>query len=748
MYWDESYSFTDHSVVKTPDVAYIHPAEVRSAFGWTDMFSEAPPEEATESALAKHQASVPRLPVPKLRETCELYLDSLVGILTAEEYISASSAVGKFLEPGGVGEQLQRLLEQRESTMAASNTAPSWLEPWWDDMYLYGRDPLPINVNYSFGLEAHPKGPGSPEMGQAWRASALLHAAGEIYLGIHKGTMSLDFEKGPGGTKAPLDMSQFLRVFGASRIPGNPRDTIQTYTTRRPTPADECSTTTEYVDMNPRHAVVLCRNRFFSLELLTEDGQLVPVDILHKGMRHILRVCEENPKGGPPVGLFTTMDRSAWASIRTDMVTTSPKNGVTLETIQSALLVVVLDAVTVSSRDELARVAIHGSGTNRWFDKHQLIVTKDGSVAVCLEHSVGDGTTTLSVFDDMWKRHSKMTCAATLDTPTTSPDKDGSRQADRPTAVLRELHWQMTGALDTAMRDAFEVFRASVKATRTSVLNFTTFGGNWIKQAKMSPDAFLQVAFQLTYYKMYGRNDATYESASTRSFLHGRTETVRSVTSVVSDFCHAVTTQPLFPQHARTTVPKPVELLRRAVDAHVTYMRRAKAAMGVDRHLLGLRLICQENSIELPDIFTDPSFTRSSKWRLSTSHCGSNSLQLFGFGPVVPDGYGVGYMIKNDSVSVTITCNASHPQGSSELFGRMLESTLLHLTALVDADRIREEGVASPLTGAPERFVHPTAAMSEFDFEPGVGFRYRTHTIASLYRSSMPVGTGSFVTLS
>jgi hypothetical protein len=49
--------------------------------------------------------------------------------------------------------------------------------------------------------------------------------------------------------------------------------------------------------------------------------------------------------------------------------------------------------------------------------------------------------------------------------------------------------------------------------------------------AKVSPDSFIQQALQLAWYRDQGYVTATYESASTRGFLHGRTETIRSVTS-------------------------------------------------------------------------------------------------------------------------------------------------------------------------------------------------------------------------
>ena len=58
--------------------------------------------------------------------------------------------------------------------------------------------------------------------------------------------------------------------------------------------------------------------------------------------------------------------------------------------------------------------------------------------------------------------------------------------------------------------------------------------------AKVSPDSFIQQALQLAWYRDQGYVTATYESASTRGFLHGRTETIRSVTSESRAFVKAM----------------------------------------------------------------------------------------------------------------------------------------------------------------------------------------------------------------
>jgi hypothetical protein len=47
---------------------------------------------------------------------------------------------------------------------------------------------------------------------------------------------------------------------------------------------------------------------------------------------------------------------------------------------------------------------------------------------------------------------------------------------------------------------------------------------------------------------------------------------------------------------------------------------------------------------------------------ISTSNCGNSALEYFGFGPVVEDGFGIGYIIKDDSVSFAVTSHHRQTQ--------------------------------------------------------------------------------------
>ena len=68
------------------------------------------------------------------------------------------------------------------------------------------------------------------------------------------------------------------------------------------------------------------------------------------------------------------------------------------------------------------------------------------------------------------------------------------------------------------------------------ISEFTNYGKAFIKTARVSPDAYIQTAFQLAYYRLHNKFPLTYEASMTRLYNNGRTETVRSLTQEVADF--------------------------------------------------------------------------------------------------------------------------------------------------------------------------------------------------------------------
>lgn len=78
--------------------------------------------------------------------------------------------------------------------------------------------------------------------------------------------------------------------------------------------------------------------------------------------------------------------------------------------------------------------------------------------------------------------------------------------------------------------------------------------------------------------------------------------------------------QPIRPDRAFTITTQDQDrysLLRRAIQTHTTLTREGATGKGIDRHLLGLRLMMQPG--EKCELFEDELFTESQTWKLSTS---------------------------------------------------------------------------------------------------------------------------------
>jgi carnitine O-acetyltransferase len=75
----------------------------------------------------------------------------------------------------------------------------------------------------------------------------------------------------------------------------------------------------------------------------------------------------------------------------------------------------------------------------------------------------------------------------------------------------------------------------------------------------------------------------------------------------------------------------------------------------------------------MPSLFNDSGWEKINNTILSTSNCGNPSLRHFGFGPVSGDGFGVGYIIKDDSISIC----ASSKHRQTKRFVDSIESYLV-----------------------------------------------------------------------
>ena len=93
-----------------------------------------------------------------------------------------------------------------------AKTQKSYIEEFWDDLYLEFDAPLPLNVNPIFILEDDP----TPTRSKAIpRLTSLIYSSLKFVRAVRQQSLPPDKWK-----KGTLCMDQYQTLFGSSRVPG------------------------------------------------------------------------------------------------------------------------------------------------------------------------------------------------------------------------------------------------------------------------------------------------------------------------------------------------------------------------------------------------------------------------------------------------------------------------------------------------------------------------------------------------
>jgi carnitine O-acetyltransferase len=542
----------------------------------------------------------------------------------------------------------------------------------------------------------------------------------------------------------PLCMYQYSRLFGTARVPTE----------------NGC-----HIGQDPesKHIVVLCHGQFYWFDVLDDNSDLIMTEKdLSINLQTIVDDAQQTPiqdaaKGA--LGVLSTENRKTWSGLRDVMTREEGSNNADcLGIVDSALFILCLDYTEPTSQADLCQNMLCGTSqvekgvqigtcTNRWYDKLQIIVCKNGSAGINFEHTGVDGHTVLRFASDVYT-DTILRFARTINGQapslwaSASPDpakRDPASFGDVSTTP-HKLEWDMVPELSIAVRFAETRLADLIQQNEFQTLDFTAYGKNFMTSMGFSPDAFVQMAFQAAYYGLYGRVECTYEPAMTKVFLHGRTEAIRSVTPESVDFVQTF--------WAENPPEQKVEALRKACQKHTANTKECAQAQGCDRHLYALFSVWQKavdedgaeaassnelssngysspvdagssrdpsvvgspgrNSIlsdgdevrltrtrgnsspsqhqhSMPLIFADSGWDKLNTTVLSTSNCGNPSLRQFGFGPTSGDGFGIGYIIKDEGISIC----ASSKHRQTKRFVDALESYLLEIRRVLKATQRR-----------------------------------------------------------
>uniref|UniRef100_A0A7N6AD24 Carnitine O-palmitoyltransferase n=1 Tax=Anabas testudineus TaxID=64144 RepID=A0A7N6AD24_ANATE len=580
--------------------------------------------------LYSYQGSLPNLPVPTIKDTVKRYLESVRPLMDDAKFERMTKLATEF--ESSLGNRLQWYLKLK--ALWASN----YVSDWWEEyVYLRGRGPIMVNSNY-YGMDFLYV---IPTPIQAARAGNSIHA---FFLYRRKLNKEEIKPSRIPGTVIPLCAAQCERIFNTTRIPGEENGKELYMYTHLDRHIDTHSIKSH--KRNTNTCFEYCSTDLYSCILST----VIP-----------------------------------WAKARAKYFS-SGVNKRSLDCIERAAFFVTLDDDeqcvmgddSAASLDRYAKSLLHGKCYDRWFDKSfSVVYYKNGKKGINGEHSWADAP----VVAHLWEY------TLATDSFQLGYNAEGHCKGEVDASLPRpqKLNWEILPECEEQISQSLAVAQALADDVDFHVFPFQDFGKGKIKKCRVSPDAFIQMALQLAYYRERGTFCLTYEASMTRLFREGRTETVRSCSNESSAFVRAL--------EGGEAADVCRRLFRAASEKHQLLYRLAMTGAGIDRHLFCLYVVSKYLGVESPflkEVLSEP-------WRLSTSQTPIQQVELFdmvnhpeyiscggGFGPVADDGYGLSYCILGENlINFHISCKHSCPDTDAHKFGAQIRKALHDLIKLL-----------------------------------------------------------------
>ncbi|XP_071444145.1 carnitine O-palmitoyltransferase 1, liver isoform-like [Hetaerina americana] len=614
-----------------------------------------------QPSLFSCQRSLPLLPVPPLKQTLRKLLASLKPLHTEEELKRLQEQAQEF--EMNLGSKLQKLL------VLKSWWVPNYVSDWWEKyVYLHARSPLANNSNFYGCDHSHWQPTSLPKA----RAATVAH----LFLVFRR---MIDREELPPlslRSTIPLCMAQYERIFSTIRRPGEDEDEL-----------------VHFDSSESRHVVVYSRGLYYRVDVYDSRNQLLSPTAFEElfnwidehSSKHKDSVCVEWRR----MPALTALPRAEWAKIQKQHFS-SGLNLETLQTIEKAAFMIVLTEESPPPFSEKASWLLHGDGSSLWFDKcFNLVVFSNGQCGVNAEHTMADAP----IIGHMWEYAMTKEVTDRLYTekghciPPQRPFQQG--KCKQPTWLL----WEVSVDIQKSVSQAYDFSLKNDADIHLVVKEHSAWGKGVMKNFGVSPDAFIQLALQLAYFRDSGSRQKfalTYEASMTRLFLCGRTETVRSCTMEVATFVRSMSDDSI-PREEK------IKLFRKASNKHQELYRQAMTGQGIDRHLFALYVCCRGMGYKckfLEEVLSQP-------WTLSTSQQPHQqliqipdcNLEPFrdkvspggGFGPVSDDGYGVSYMLPSDhSIFFHVSSKHSSNLTDSDRFVDKIFTSLNDLKTLFE----------------------------------------------------------------
>ena len=538
---------------------------------------------------------LPRLPLPNLKDTIDLYLKSASPFLSDKELERTSLAVRAFQEE--LGQKLQkRLLERYQDPR---------IDDWQHDLqvnavYLKRRDPIhPYGTFYSSHHLT------DPPHGQAERAAVISAAAYEFKQRLDSNNIEQDFLNGE-----PTCMQSLKWLFNTTRHPGIDIDKVCKY------PGNN-------------YLVALRRGHIFKI-MLEEGGRGLSCLTLKRKFQAVLEHSMDNL---PPVATLSADRRDRWAKFQENIKSLSPKNQALIKMINAAAFIMCLDDGSPATATERCNQFLLGDSSNRWSDKSlQFVVCENGVSGYICEHSMLDAASL--------KQINRFITRAIVE-HTIEIHKDGQVNGHAG-SVSEHTFVTNTSILDHIDRLQKE-FDKRYLPVEFSHFRLSAVGNKFLHGKKIPSKAGIQLIIQLASLLYYEKQHPSWETVTMMPFHQGRLDWMQVVSPNMYHFCKAALDDHI-------PLAERLALLREAAQSHASTLTKIARGRGFAAHLEALREVLEPHE-PLPALFTDSTWETmrvTSTRKIKTDASEGLMAQEAGFFMPDPESVFVHYEVEDD----------------------------------------------------------------------------------------------------
>ncbi|CCH61830.1 hypothetical protein TBLA_0F02910 [Henningerozyma blattae CBS 6284] len=480
-------------------------------------------------------------------------------------------------------------------------------------------------------------------------------------------------------------------------------------------------------DLDSRHLVVLSRGQYYKIDVLDEFfDRLYTTDDLAAIFKSVLDDSSsiESLEKSTALGSLTSHSYKNWKYARKRLTKRYPNQ---MKIIDSALFILVLDESTKEQTKQINfknnknpnKYTIYnesneckrlfygtsiinekghqiGSCVSRWYDKLQLVITSDSQAAVIWDSFTCDGSTVLRFSSDLYaesilrlarevnggdqrfslwpniKNQVPGPTPLSLGTSSSSSSSsisDTSATSPKLNKLVHKIDWQFSNILNTHIHLS-ETKLADLISKYDIVHVSIPYGKRLAKKLGVKSDAMIQIALQIAHYALYGKMVFGVEPISTRGFKNSRGDLVNIQNKELLKLCQ------LFISNSIDETSK-LENFIESCNLHSEKIKSIKKNGGYEKHFNALKYLFKyykQFNIDLnksdlaiaSEVFNNEVFDPFFTPELIVSNCGSSATKMFGITPEIANGFGIGYILKDDKCDLTVT--SQFRQGNRLIF--------------------------------------------------------------------------------